>query len=145
MPANIPLSYKERCEQACEWCRAGNERISHFLYGGRHIVHRGDSWDESEHVACAAPSIESYAVELAAELASLREQVKGMMADKDRLDWIGEHWVCISFSGAGHKPDNWIVDDMDQTDHAGSDADLRAAIDKARLVSPWGREKKENE
>lgn len=75
MPTENPEWRKSRCEH----CRAGNTRIDHSSYGLRHILVNGESWAESEHVPCTAPSSEAYI----AELESDNERLCRMLDETD--------------------------------------------------------------
>lgn len=67
----------------CELCAKGIKRCDHSSYGERHIVIEGDSWAESEHVACLAGSD----TDLARRLAEFRARIVEVLApDKEQPD-----------------------------------------------------------
>lgn len=62
------MTYAQFRAERCEGCAKGNKRIEHSHYGARHIIVSGESWDESEHVPCTAPSAEAWAEELSGRI-----------------------------------------------------------------------------
>lgn len=68
--------YQKAARQVCKWCAEDNPQIRHDHYGYRHILRRGDSWDESEHVACAAPHLEDFTEQRIAALVSALEDAR---------------------------------------------------------------------